>query len=252
MPLTIFRIALDVPLNRLFDYLSGDFAAQVGCRVVVPFAGRNLIGVIIAITHESEFPIEKLKPVSHVFDEVILDSLSFKLLNFCADYYHYPLGQALISTLPLRLRQIKPATSRKMFAYRLSEQADMALVSPKKVVMQRILTALHAKQEVTEAELALISSTWRKAIAELKTLNLVASHEVTAIKASLPTSAIAPDLNAEQKKSIDCVLALTHNFKPWLLYGVTGSGKTEVYIQILGQILSQKNAQGIGAQVLVL
>ncbi len=252
MPPTIFRIALDVPLNRLFDYLSGDFTAQVGNRVVVPFAGRNLIGVIVAITHESEFPIEKLKPVSHVFDEVILDSPSFKLLNFCADYYHYPLGQALISTLPLRLRQIKPAISRKMFAYRLSEQADMALVSPKKVVMQRILTVLQVKQEVTEAELALISSTWRKAIAELKTLNLVASHEVTAIKASLPTSAIAPDLNAEQKKSIDCVLALTHNFKPWLLYGVTGSGKTEVYIQILGQILSQKNAQGIGAQVLVL
>ena len=252
MPPIILNIALDVPLNRLFDYLSGGFVAQVGNRVVVPFAGRNLIGIVVAISNQSDYPIEKLKAASHVFDEVIVDSPSFKLLNFCADYYHYPLGQALISTLPLRLRQIKPAVSRKMFAYRLIENADVALVPAKKVVMQRILAALQAKQALTEAELALISATWRKAIADLKAVNLVTAHEVTALKASLPTSAIEPILNDEQKNAIDCVLALTHFFKPWLLYGVTGSGKTEVYIQILQHVLSQKNAQGIGAQVLVL
>jgi primosomal protein N' (replication factor Y) len=252
MPPVILKIALDVPINRLFDYLSGGFNAQLGNRVVVSFAGRNLIGIIVAISNQSDYPIEKLKAVSNVFDEVLIDSPSFKLLNFCADYYHYPLGQALISTLPLRLRQIKPAVSRKMFAYRLTENADMALVSPKKVVMQLILTELQSKQEVTESELALISATWRKAIRELTRLNIVTAYEVTAVKASLPTSAVEPTLNVEQKKAIECVLALTHNFKPWLLYGVTGSGKTEVYIQILQRVLSEKNALGMGAQVLVL
>lgn len=252
MPPVILKIALDVPINRLFDYLSGGFNAQLGNRVVVSFAGRNLIGIIVAISNQSDYPIEKLKAVTNVFDEVLIDSPSFKLLNFCADYYHYPLGQALISTLPLRLRQIKPAVSRKMFAYRLTENADMALVSPKKVVMQLMLTALQSKQEVTESELALISATWRKAIRELTRLNIVTAYEVTAVKASLPTSAVEPTLNVEQKKAIECVLALTHNFKPWLLYGVTGSGKTEVYIQILQRVLSEKNAQGVGAQVLVL
>ena len=252
MPPVILKIALDVPINRLFDYLSGGFNAQLGNRVVVSFAGRNLIGIIVAISNQSDYPIEKLKAVTNVFDEVLIDSPSFKLLNFCADYYHYPLGQALISTLPLRLRQIKPAVSRKIFAYRLTENADMALVSPKKVVMQLILTALQSKQEVTESELALISATWRKAIRELTRLNIVTAYEVTAVKASLPTSAVEPTLNVEQKKAIECVLALTHNFKPWLLYGVTGSGKTEVYIQILQRVLSEKNAQGVGAQVLVL
>lgn len=252
MPPVILKIALDVPINRLFDYLSGGFNAQLGNRVVVSFAGRNLIGIIVAISNQSDYPIEKLKAVTNVFDEVLIDNPSFKLLNFCADYYHYPLGQALISTLPLRLRQIKPAVSRKIFAYRLTENADMALVSPKKVVMQLMLTALQSKQEVTESELALISATWRKAIRELTRLNIVTAYEVTAVKASLPTSAVEPTLNVEQKKAIECVLALTHNFKPWLLYGVTGSGKTEVYIQILQRVLSEKNAQGVGAQVLVL
>ena len=252
MPPVILKIALDVPINRLFDYLSGGFNAQLGNRVVVSFAGRNLIGIIVAISNQSDYPIEKLKAVSNVFDEVLIDSPSFKLLNFCADYYHYPLGQALISILPLRLRQIKPAVSRKMFAYRLTQNADMALVSPKKVVMQLMLTALQSKQEVTESELALISATWRKAIRELTRLNIVTAYEVTAVKASLPTSAVEPTLNVEQKKAIECVLSLTHNFKPWLLYGVTGSGKTEVYIQILQRVLSEKNALGMGAQVLVL
>ena len=115
MPPTILKIALDVPLNRLFDYLSGGFTACVGNRVAVTFAGRNLVGVVVSIAHTSDLPIEKLKPVSHVFDDVVFDAPTFKLLQFCADYYHYPLGQALISALPLRLRQLKPAVSRKQF-----------------------------------------------------------------------------------------------------------------------------------------
>ena len=110
----ILNIALDVPLNRTFDYLSGGFAVKVGSRVIVPFAGRNLVGVVIALSGASEYPLEKLKAVNHVFDDVVLDSHTFKLLKFCADYYHYPLGQALISALPLRAAMCK-AVAPPMF-----------------------------------------------------------------------------------------------------------------------------------------
>ncbi len=248
IPQTIFNIALDVPLNRTFDYLSGSFTARVGNRVVVPFAGRHLVGVVVGLSETSEYPIEKLKSVSHVFDDaaignVVFDSRMFKLLKFCADYYHYPLGQALISALPLRLRQIKPAVSRKQFSYQLLANADLTQIPARKALMQRIIAALQAKSSLTEAELALISSGWRKAILELKNLGLVSAQEVVAVKASLPTSSIEPQLNDEQNQAIESVLALTHQFKPWLLYGITGSGKTEVYIQILQKILSDKNAQ---------
>ncbi len=243
MPQAIFNIALDVPLNRTFDYLSGAFTARIGSRVVVPFAGRNLVGVVIGLSETSDYPIEKLKPVSQVFDDVVFDSHMFKLLKFCADYYHYPLGQALISSLPLRLRQIKPAVSRKQFSYSLLPNVDVSQIPARKALMHRIIAALQAKLSLTEAELSLISSGWRKAISELKNLGLVKAQEVVAVKASMPTSSIEPQLNDEQNQAIESVLALTHQFKPWLLYGITGSGKTEVYIQILKKILSEKNAQ---------
>ena len=242
---TILNIALDVPLNRTFDYLSADFAAKIGSRVIVPFAGRNLVGVVLALKQTSDYPIEKLKAVSHVFDDVVFQD--FKLLKFCADYYHYPLGQALISALPLRLRQLKPTVSRKAFAYSLLPNADISQILDqiprKKVVLHRIITALQAAPMLGVAELAFISSGWKKAIVALKSLGLVSEHEVLAVKASLPSSSVEPSLNDEQQLAISQVLALTHTFKPWLLHGITGSGKTEVYIQILRQILQNPQSQ---------
>lgn len=252
MPSTVLNIALDVPLNRTFDYLSGDFVAHIGSRAVVSFAGRNLVGVVVGIAQTSAYPIEKLKSVSHVFEDVVFDNQTFKLLQFCANYYHYPLGQALISALPLRLRQIKPAVSRKQFSYSLIARADTSQIPPRKALMHRIYVLLQSQQSVTESELSMVSTGWRKAIVELVQLKIISAQEVLAIKASVPTSSTAPQLNEEQEKAIGSVLVTTHKFKPWLLFGITGSGKTEVYIQVLQHTLSQKNAQGMGAQVLVL
>ena len=194
----ILQIALDVPLNRTFDYLSGDFKARVGNRVIVPFAGRNLVGVVLGIKQTSDFPIEKLKLITHVFDDVVFTD--FKLLQFCADYYHYPLGQALISALPLRLRQLKPAVSRKAIAYSLLPNADISQISAKKVVLNKITTALQGALMLSGSELSLISSAWKKAIVELKSLGLITEQEILAVKASMPSSSVEPRLNTEQLK----------------------------------------------------
>jgi primosomal protein N' (replication factor Y) len=244
---TILNIALDVPLNRTFDYLSGGFVARIGSRVIVPFAGRNLVGVVLQVKHTSDYPIEKLKPVSHVFDDSVFDTPSFNLLKFCADYYHYPLGQALIPALPLRLRQLKPAITRKQLAYQLVQTTDacqtLAQIPAKKVLLHRVIAALQASPVLAAADAALISASWKKAIIELKGMGLVTEHEVLAVKASMPSSAVEPDLNIEQQQAIKSVLALTDSFKPWLLHGITGSGKTEVYIKILQQILQTNQSQ---------
>ncbi len=260
MPKPILKIALDVPLDRLFDYLSGGQTAKIGQRVLVPFGRRSQIGIVVGMADTSEFAIEKLKPVTQVFsDELPIDAETLNLVKFSADYYQYPFGQALLSALPARLRQIAPAVSRKQYAYQLTDlgrQLDIEAIPKRQLVTRRVFAALQAAETLTkvltEATLDEISSSARKAAKQLVAEGLAASLQVQASVKTLETApAIAPELNQEQAFA---VAQITQNnsqdvtvFKAWLLHGITGSGKTEVYIRLMQHVL-QNNA----AQVLVL
>src|SRR5688500_13100161 len=111
MPSTaIYRVAFDVPLRRLFDYLPPEDEAGLapGSRVEAPFGRTRAIGIVVEGARESDIPAGRLKRLRRAADgEPVFDEALFALLRWCADYYHHPLGEVLMSALPKALRSVR-------------------------------------------------------------------------------------------------------------------------------------------------
>ena len=118
-PACVFRVALDTPLKRLFDYLApvtGLFATPVapGMRVRVPFGRQKLVGIVMEVATSSDVPEEKLKPILEVLDaRPVLDTSALALLQWAADYYHHPIGEVLSTALPKAMRLGATADARE-------------------------------------------------------------------------------------------------------------------------------------------
>jgi primosomal protein N' (replication factor Y) len=179
------RVALAVPLAKLFDYAVPEgLSLQVGDRVVVPFGARQQIGVVLETEAESDLPAARMKPVVAVRDDAPRLSTDWlELMRFLSGYYQRPLGETIVSALPPRLRSVKPLPRK-------------ALAPPK---------------DVSSAQ-------------------FVPNHE----------------LRPEQKDAVQRILGSGARFEAFLLHGVTGSGKTEVYLHLIAGAIER------GAQSLVL
>ena len=179
------RVALDVPLARLFDYGAPEtLVAHVGDRVVVPFGARQRLGVVLETGAPSELPAERMKSIAAVRDDApALTREWIELMRFLSSYYQRPLGETIIAALPPRLRSVKPLP-RKALAH-----AEGA-ASPR----------------------------------------FIPTHQLT----------------AAQEEAVGRVARAAGTFEAFLLHGVTGSGKTEVYLRLIARTLER------GGQALVL
>ncbi len=248
----ILRVALDTPLRRTFDYLRDENspAGLAGQRVRVPFGRREKIGFIVSIETHSEIEKPKLKRISsYIDDQPTFDPALLSLLRWAADYYHHPLGEVIATALPKLVREGAPLQERR-FVWTLTPTGRAALDAgePKRARQQRALLERLANPEAGVAEEELSDwPRWRDHARSLRERGWVLrqereSHSDDAVSAGaepwsndLPNDAavVTPEPTADQQAALDTVIASGDTgYRAWLLHGITGSGKTEVYLRL--------------------
>ena len=243
--LHILKVALDVPLDRVFDYKTDNPDTQIGQYVVVPFGARKMIGVVVGISDTTSIESKKLKSIIRLDPEVIFDKKSMKLFEFCSQYYHYPLGQTILSAVPSRLKKINTKAMTKKYVYRLTRKAKELGVdhlSSRQIILKRIVMALIDAHVLDEISLRSISGAWKKSIETLDEMGWIKKEE-TKENDNAYTKTPPPLLNSDQQQACDEILKTKEMFKAWLLYGITGSGKTEVYMRLIEEALKKEHAQ---------
>ena len=260
--MSLVRVALDVPLSTLFDYTVDDsIEVAIGQRVIVPFGHRKLVGVVMECVATSDVSSERIKPVTQVLlDSAPLSTELLDLLRFCSDYYRYPVGQTVLSALPVRLRADNPVISKPVLSYRLSANGaalDLDTFPKRKVVQRRILAKL-TEHPCNVAQLKALSATAGTQLKVLISEGWVESVALTTTLSPIPSPAggggarvathtfdNAHTLTSEQQLAADSITQAS-GYACFLLHGITGSGKTEVYVHLMHHVMQR------GGQVLLL
>jgi len=258
MPLSekfILSIAIPIPVDRLFDYLplksNEPHQLKAGMRIQVPFGTKSKVGILIAIKAQSDSPIDKLKQIEAILDtQPLLGDKDLELLHWCHRYYHYPIGDIFMSAFPTPLRKGKPSQQKSIPYFALTEMAHSLdglhlKNAPKQRALFEFMMASNAL--VSQNEIAEHLPQWQPSLKALLKKQLII--EATPPKLSpydniQVTEVLTP--NQEQAAAIQEIQENLVHFSVYLLEGITGSGKTEVYLQLIQQVLANK------LQVLVL
>jgi len=236
----ILRVALPVPLPTLFDYLppATDSAVQPGSRVLVPFGRGRSVGVVVATAVEATVDAGKLKrALRRLDDEPLLDAELMQTLAWAADYWLGAPGEAYANALPLALREAAPLPSLGEEVWSLATAGRSALDAGSRRGGSRALLAELGAGPLGAAELDACLPGWRAAARRLLAAGLVERGERSACHA-VATRA-APALSGEQQQAVAAVADAIDRYQPFLLDGVTGSGKTEVYLALIERVLAQ-------------
>jgi len=236
----VVQVALDVPLPQTFDYLPPDDETlpPVGSRVVVPFGRRTLVGIVLGHEAASTAP-SQLKTIERVLDLALVDEDLLALHVWASRYYAYPIGACVSLLLPPALRRPQGFRAPRPQAYQLTDSgraADVGRAPARAQVLACLIDGPMSAEAL--AEQGIKTST-------LKTLTDLGWIEPCPRPAG-ETPKPGPVLNSEQNQALGQISEAFGRYQAFLLDGVTGSGKTEVYLQAAQQVLAR------GEQVLML
>lgn len=249
-----FQVALPVPLRTLFDYLASelDREPEIGDRVEVPFGNRQLIGIVLgtAAIEEIAHP-EKLKKIIAIAPSGTgINAELIKLVRWVSDYYCHPIGECIAATIPPQLKQnlkIQQDHAWQHTTEGMGLSADALKRSPKQQEIHQHLLEHYTLHEANVKREGFSSNALKalqtKGLIEKKALDW--RHLNSEFSGSTQILKEAQlELNDEQKAAVETVRL--HEFACHLLHGITGSGKTEVYLQLTSKALQT------GTQALIL
>ena len=250
---TIIQVAIPIPLNRLFDYLAPAGISHIcpGSRVLVPFGKSNKVGFVINTVENSDLKIDRLKPVIEILDSTsLINEKDLQFLRWASSYYHYPLGEVFSAAFPASLRKGKKALLTQEKHYKLSAKGEclnpeQLKRSPKqKQVFELFQSPSH---RLSSSTLTAKLDNWRPAVKALLDKELLSIELQPKTSAALLTHTESPlPANEQQSQAIKQLTEQLGQFSVTLLEGITGSGKTEVYMQVIQQVLDR------GLQILIL
>lgn len=245
----IAAVAIDTPLRRLFDYRLGSSDAVAGQRVWVPFGRRRVPGVIVELKDHSDFPAERLRSIQAPIDtDATFDATLLELLRWSAEYYRHPVGEVIAAALPPALRHGAPLEVPQVW-WRLTDAGRaQAGDLPARAHQLRAAVALLAARDEVETEAFAQAGVSREAVRKLEQRGFIERHERVdrAPVADANRLSDGPPLNEAQATAVERIRGSLGGFATWLLHGVTGSGKTEVYLHAIEAALAR------GEQALVL
>jgi len=246
-PVSVLRIALPVPLPRLFDYLPppGHEAStnDIGRRVRVPFGQRETVGIVEGVGTPDAGAGTLRAALAWLDDAPLLAGELHASARWLARYTHAPPGEVLATVLPAALRRGEPLPDTHEWAWRLTEAGATALAGMRAGRPRQLaeLLSAHPREETALDDLL---PGWRAAARSLAGRDLAGRIAVPASQ-FVPDPQPGPEPNPEQAEAIEAIQA-SPGFAPLLLDGVTGSGKTEVYLHAIADCLAR------GRQALVL